>query len=373
MPDSFAIVANGLHGDGPAQALRDYLVARDADVLMVEHPLAAYEGGRHVLTTYERGSLVRERTVRLPLRPPVSYAADPFVPLAVPRVDTWFGFNPLAAARGLAARRLRRADRVVMWSVDFTPGRFGPGIATRLYDRLDKRCCVRADARVELSEAARDARNARHGIAAPAEIVPMGTWLSRVPTASYAGKRVVFVGTLAPEKGIDVLLDALALTDVEADIVGGGSLEHHVRERVTQLGLAARVRVHGFVPDHRDVERIVGDASVAVAPYDPAESSYARFADPGKLKTYVAAGLPVVLTAVPPNANELAREAGAEIVAFDAAAVARGVENALSNADDWRRRHEAALAYAARFDWERLLGDALPRLGIAIPATKPAT
>jgi glycosyltransferase involved in cell wall biosynthesis len=226
---------------------------------------------------------------------------------------------------------------------------------------------------VELSEAARDARNARHGIATPAAIIPMGTWLSRVPTASYAGKRVAFVGTLAPEKGIDVLLGALALIDVEADIVGGGSMEQHVRDSVTRLGLDARVRVHGFVPDHRDVERIVGAASVAVAPYDPAEESYARFADPGKLKTYLAAGLPVVLTAVPPNANELAREAGAEIVAFEPAALARGIEKALADAGEWQRRHDAALVYAARFDWERLLGDALPRLGIAIPATKPAT
>jgi hypothetical protein len=88
----------------------------------------------------------------VPLRPPFSYAADPFVPLWPPRVDAWFGFNPLACARGLVARRLGRARRVVLWSVDFVPDRFGPGTpATRIYDRLDRLCCTRADARVELS------------------------------------------------------------------------------------------------------------------------------------------------------------------------------------------------------------------------------
>src|SRR5205807_2406221 len=83
---------------------------------------------------------------RRPLKPPLSYAVDPFVPLSQPFVDVWFGFNPLAAARGLASRRLGRARRAVLWSVDFTPDRFGRGLTTRLYDRLDRYCCLHADA-----------------------------------------------------------------------------------------------------------------------------------------------------------------------------------------------------------------------------------
>src|SRR4029450_12733596 len=117
------------------------------------------------------------RPARLPPRPPLSFALDPFVPLLPPRVDAWFGFNPLACARGFAARG---AGRIVLWSVDFVPDRFGPGtVATRLYDRLDRYCCEHADARVELTAAARDARNARHGLsdrAADAPGVPMCAW-----------------------------------------------------------------------------------------------------------------------------------------------------------------------------------------------------
>ena len=368
--ESFAIAANGLHSDGPAQALRDFLVAKGASVLTIAHPLGRYEGGRHVIETYEGGRRLMERTVRLPLKPPLSYAVDPFVPLSQPFVDVWFGFNPLAAARGLASRRLGRARRAVLWSVDFTPDRFGRGLTTRLYDRLDRYCCLHADARVELSEAARDARNARHRVDTPAEIVPMGTWLTRVPTAAAGGqtrRRVAFLGQLVPEKRIDVLLEALTSLDVEADIVGGGPLEDEVRGHVKRLGLGGRVRVHGFVPDHREVERILAGASVAVAPYPPAEATYTRFADPGKLKAYLAAGLPIVLTDVPPNARELEHEAGAEIVPYDAAAIAAAIERTLASPENWRRRHEEALAYAKRFDWDVLLADALTRLEINVP------
>ena len=379
---AFAIVANGF-AEGPAQALRDYLVERGSTVVTILHPLTVEQGKRHRVSFYGAGRHVAERTVRLPLSPPLSYAIDPFVPLLPPRVDTWFGFNPLACGRGLAARAFGRARRVFLWSVDFVPDRFGPGTtATRLYDRLDRLCCTRADARVELTDAAREARNARHGLggnAAPAHVVPMGAWLDRVPTTPEEGierRRVVFLGHLVPRQGVDVLLEALALLcrrgeKVTTDVVGGGPLEAELRARSHDIGLDGLVRFHGFVPDHRDVERMLADASLAVAPYRP-DGTFTGYADPGKLKAYLAAGLPVVLTDVPPNASELAREGGAELVAFDAAAIADAVSGGLAEADEWRRRRASALAYARRFDWPALFDEAFTKLGLEPPDGGPS-
>ena len=369
--ESFAVVANGF-AEGPAQALRDYLVEREASVVMVSHPLTREDGTRHVITRYERGAVVGERRLRVPVRPPLSFLADPFVPVLPPRVDAWFGFNPLACARGLVARRLRRARSVVLWSVDFVPDRFGPRTpATRLYDRIDRLCCLRADARIELSDSARDARIRRHALppdGAPAHVVPMGAWLGRVPTTASDGfrqRRVVFLGHLVERQGVDTLLDALALLeDVSVDIVGTGPLEAQLRDRARSLGLA-NVRFHGFVPDHRDVEHVLAESSLAVAPYRVRDETFTRYADPGKLKAYVAAGLPVVLTDVPPNARELEREAGAEIVPDDAAALADAIWRGLAAPGRWRERRAAALTYAQRFDWERLLGDALAKLRLS--------
>ena len=69
-----------------------------------------------------------------------------------------------------------------------------------------------------------------------------------------------------------------------------------------------------------------------------------------------------MLTDVPPNAKELEAEAGAEVVPFDADAVADAVARLLDSPDGWRARHEAALAYAARFDWPDLLDPLLDGL-----------
>jgi glycosyltransferase involved in cell wall biosynthesis len=336
------------------------------------HPLTAEQGTEHVITRYAGGVRIGERRIPLRLRPPASFVLDPFVPLLSPRVDAWFGFNPLACARGLLARRGRR---VVLWSVDFVPNRFGAGtLPTRVYDRLDRLSCRHADARVELSEAARDGRNARHaleGAAADAHIVPMGAWIDRVattPADGHSRRRVVFLGHLVERQGVAVLLDALAACNYAADIIGTGPLDTELRGRSARLGVD--VTFHGYLADHREVERILSAGSVAVAPYRRTDDSFTRYADPGKLKAYVAAGLPIVMTDVPPNARELEAEAGAEIVADDAVAIAAGITRAFDSPEEWRARRASALAYARRFDWNVLLGELLDKLDLS-PSAKP--
>jgi glycosyltransferase involved in cell wall biosynthesis len=363
---TYAIVSNGF-ADGPAQALRDYLIARRARVVTIFHPLTPEQGTRHLIATYVNGACVKERSVRLPLRPPLSFALDPFVPLLPPRVDAWFGFNPLASARGL----ISRGRRVVLWSVDFVPDRFGRGtIATRLYDRMDRLCCRRADARIELSAAAREARNQRHhllGEAAEAHIVPMGAWIDRVPTTTtdaFRLRRVAFLGHLVERQGVATLLEALTdCEDVAADVIGTGPLEAQLRERATRLGVD--VTFHGYVEDHREVERLLSSSSLAVAPYAQTGATFTRYADPGKLKAYLAAGLPIVLTDVPPNAHELAQQAGAELVADDSAALGNAISRALASAEQWQARRRAAITYARRFDWNVLFDDVLAKLGLS--------
>jgi glycosyltransferase involved in cell wall biosynthesis len=370
----FTIVANGF-ADGPAQALLNFLLAREAArVQTIFHPLV--EGDtRHIVTTFERGAVRGTRQVALPVRLPFTYPLDLLVPLWPESSDGWFGFNSLACARGIAARAMNRAQRVVYWCVDFVPDRFGRGFITRAYDGLDRFCCRRADARFELSEAARQGRERRHrfseGELAPVRVVPMGAWLDRVPTTTpdaVARRTLVFMGHLRPGQGTGMLITALALlrqrgVDVRAEIVGGGPLEDELRRAANDEGLGDALVFHGFLTDHRDVERVLASASVAVAPYEPDPSSFTRFADPGKLKAYLAAGLPILLTDVPPNAAELAAHGGAEIVPYDARALARAAERLLEDPVEWQQRRERALSVARAYDWNAILDPAMASIG----------
>jgi hypothetical protein len=59
------------------------------------------------------------------------------------------------------------------------------------------------------------------------------------------------------------------------------------------------------------------------------------------------------------------RPSGAELVAFDAEAVARTISTGLADAQRWEERSEAALSYVRRFDQEVLFSDLLRKLGVA--------
>ena len=274
---TFTIVCNGF-ADGPAQALRDHLLAEGAQrVVMVSHPLTPEGGGGHVVDVHEGGG-VTTHTLRAPHRPPATYPLDLVVPLRLPACDLWVGFNPLAALRGLAERRIGRAGKVVTWNVDFVPDRFGPGLATKVYDRVDRLVATHADGRVELSEAAREGRERRLGLRAghmaPVSIVPMGAWTTTVvvvPDDAWSPDlRLAYLGHLVPRQGVDRLIAAVAElrrqgVAATAQVVGGGTELASLQALADRPGLADSVTFHGFVADSADVERILAGCHVGLA------------------------------------------------------------------------------------------------------------
>ncbi|WP_022872044.1 glycosyltransferase [Nesterenkonia alba] len=64
---------------------------------------------------------------------------------------------------------------------------------------------------------------------------------------------VLFVGRLAVEKNVDVLIDAVARTDpdlgITAEIVGDGEQRDRLREQIAELGVQDRVVMRGHIDD----------------------------------------------------------------------------------------------------------------------------
>jgi glycosyltransferase involved in cell wall biosynthesis len=379
IPDSsFVVAVNGRGVAPPASGIVEYLVKHGAKrVTSVLHPLEPEDPARHVVTTYEPGREQNERVVRLPSRPPYTYPLDLLVPLLGPRADAWFAFTNLSCLRGLAERRLGRTWKVVYWPVDFVAKRFGDSPATRAYDFVERICCTRADARFELAEAALRARSARHGLAAddgaPTALVPIGAWVNeapKVPEDGMRARRVLYLGHLIERAGVGLLVDALAClrargVEATVDVAGSGPMEEELRRSAAGAGVAERFNMRGFIGRQDEVRAFLAAGSVAVGMYSPIDNPVTEFADPGKLKAYLAAGLPMVINDVPHNARELAAEAGAEVVAYDSESLADAIARAFASEDEWRERRRAAIEYAQRFDWETLLTEPLAALGFS--------
>jgi glycosyltransferase involved in cell wall biosynthesis len=171
--------------------------------------------------------------------------------------------------------------------------------------------------------------------------------LDAAPLPGLPDPRIVFAGRLHPEKGPDVLLDALAqIPDAPpALLLGGGPLRAALEQRIATLGLGDRVRMLGW--QNRPGQWIAGAALLVVPSRDEAWSQTAVLG--------MALGVPVIGTDVDGFPETLAAGRGIVVPPEDPTALAAAMAGVL--AGRLRTDLEGARAYARTFAAERVAAD----------------
>lgn len=222
----------------------------------------------------------------------------------------------------------------------------GGGWKNRLYERLDRWALSRFDAVVAVSAPLREHLMAQGIGGQRVHLIP-NAWPGSEPPYPRAegramlglpaeGAVVGWIGRLTEEKGPDLFVDAMAKLppEVTASVLGDGALRASLAARAHAAGLAARIRWHGVVPR---AARLLGAFDVLVL-------SSRTEGTPMILLEAMAAGVPVVATAVggvpdvaPGGEVLLVRELTPE-------AVAAGIAQCLANPDAASARAAAARA-----------------------------
>ena len=109
----------------------------------------------------------------------------------------------------------------------------------------------------------------------------------------------------------------------------------------------------GKIEKNEDLENEIAKSCVAIAPYIEKLDTWTKYADPGKVKTYLACGVPVLLTGVPWNAKEIEKMGCGKIIEENVGSIAnsflelhQGVIN-----DKYRKQ---ALSYISKCDYKNI-------------------
>jgi glycosyltransferase involved in cell wall biosynthesis len=260
---------------------------------------------------------------------------------------------------------------VVLYSIDFVPQRFRNRLLNRAYHTVDGFAARHADVIWNVSAEIGSARRRRDGSnRRVAElVVPVGAHIDRIerrPLRSSAAHRIVFMGHLLEKQGVQLAIEAMqtiraAIPDASLLVVGDGPYASHLHDLSYRYGVSDAVEFTGYVDDHRRVEELLTRSALAIAPYTPDPTSFTRFADPGKIKVYMACGLPVVLTDVAAIGPWLEGEGAGTVINYDVDSLAGAVVSYLSDPASLERARHRAAELAARFSWDAIFEDALRR------------
>ena len=222
-----------------------------------------------------------------------------------------------------------------------------------------------ADLRVAVSEeVARDVRTVASG---PTRVVPNGfdsrlfhgdrhRGTARAARAAlglgHDGPLLCFTGSLRPWHGLDVAVESLPLLpgSVHLLVAGDGPVRHEIASRSVELGVSERVHWLGQV-QHSTVPVVLAASDVALAPY-PALTDFAF--SPLKLYEYLAAGTPVVASAIGQLPEALAHGRWGHLVTpGDPASLADGIRDVLADPAAAQARAALARDHAhAELSWE---------------------
>ncbi|HEU4456910.1 MAG TPA: glycosyltransferase [Longimicrobium sp.] len=263
------------------------------------------------------------------------------------------------------------ARRLGAISASTVHGFTGGGWKNRLYERFQRLALRRHDAVFAVSHPLGAALAADGVPAARIHVVPNAWTPSAAPVPRVEARRefglteremvIGWVGRISPEKGLDVMIDALPLlTDLPVRLVvlGDGPQRGAMVRRAASLGVAERVDFRGAV----------SDAGRWLTAFDAWVLSSHTEGTPVTLFEAIAAGVPVVSTAVggvpdvvspdeailvPPDRPEALADALRAVAAAPLAAAARAARAgervaAAFAAAPWLDAHDAAYRRALR-------------------------
>ncbi|HYD35461.1 MAG TPA: glycosyltransferase [Vitreimonas sp.] len=368
------IIVSHVLGTVPFADLEKFLLEKKLEqLLVISHPLLAEAQPQgSLLKQYHHQHLTRQSNFKLPFfTPPVSFIFDFFLTLwwIISTQQKWqvmVGLNNLSVLAGLCLRKLGLVEKVVYYTIDFTPERFSQHWLNEGYHWLDKWCVKHADMTWNVSPRIAEGREKIRGLAQaeyPRQVVvSIGVWLDRIQdylTQPRKKHHIVYAGGLAPHQGVETLLRSLprvlkTIPDVTLTVIGSGQQQQFLNELAIELGINEHVEFTGYLAHHHQVEEKLCTGELAIAMYNKTFDRWSKYADPSKMKSYLACGLPIITTNVTYMGAVLEKNECGVVIKDDSEVLAQTIIKVLRNREQLKTWRKNALQLAVAYDWRNI-------------------
>lgn len=373
---SFVIVTH-VYATGPAFRLEEYLRNKVKNLVFIGHPFSYTKDTRSFLRVYKSGKLIKEKKFVGWKGSELSfYFKDIFLTLwwvlkFSSKADYFVGVDNLNVFSGFILKLIGKVRHLIFYTIDYVPNRFKNKVLNSIYHFLDRFAVRKSDKVWNLASIMVDERE-KGGVDIKYRnkqiVVPIGTAMhADINVSSRIDRyKIVHMGHLLEKQGVEKLIEAMVyvvkkIPKAHLLIVGGGPLETKLKKDVTRLKLQKSVKFTGFLKEFSDVEKMMQDAAIAVAPYLDSKDTYTRYTDPGKPKDYLASGIPVVITKVPQVAYEIEKNKCGIAINDDKKELTEALITLLTNDKMLYEFRKNAIKMAKKYSWDKVFDKAIKK------------
>ncbi|KAF0235168.1 MAG: hypothetical protein FD177_327 [Desulfovibrionaceae bacterium] len=371
---SIVLVSHVTDLSGPSEAVENYLKTRSDKLGVIYHPFHYCADRRSRLKEYRHGRLTREVSQggwNLP--PLLTYVKDAVFSLLYflrlgAKFDVYLGADPLNTVVGVLLKWLGLTNFVIFYTIDWMPERFSNTYLNAVYHWLDRFCVRHCDAAWNISPRIQEVRRSQGLPDSRNILVPVGVDLEKIDLPDKSAKEpseLVLLGALAPSKGVDMVIEAFpslkerfpqltlhVIGKTPHDAVEDGVVYQTYEPRLAALG--AGVVLHGAKP-HDEVLAMLPGYDIALALYKPSPNNLSQWADPSRVKDYLACGLPTIITPVPEIHKDIRTLEAGIVVDYAVEPLAEAIGRLLADPGLWRAMRENALRYMDSYAWSAIL------------------
>lgn len=278
------------------------------------------------------------------------------------KYNYFIGLESVNAIAGIILRTFGKVDTIIYYVSDYSPIRYENKFFNSIYLWLDRFCCYNADFIWDVSLAMHPAR-IKAGLdrkkSAPVIHVPNGLfpgYIKHLPENRLKKNSLVFMGSLGYENGPDLAIKAFPairkkIPDASLSIIGGGKELESLKDLAKSLQLEKDIKFYGMIPKDEDMLLVLRKFAIGLAPYKKIKNSVRLYGDSLKLRYYMANGLPVITTSVPPLGQELSKFGSAIITDDNENSIAKVVVNLLQNQKKYLYYRNNAIEFGKNNTW----------------------